>query len=81
MADRHVPEDLTWVRAVPEGEDGPGPWIEISFGPGELVRLRETSDPATVVTTTRTKWDAFTKGVMAGEFDHFAELGDEGPRE
>ncbi|MFJ1749910.1 Scr1 family TA system antitoxin-like transcriptional regulator [Streptomyces sp. NPDC088116] len=24
----------------------------------------------------RVKWDAFVKGVMAGEFDHFAELGE-----
>ncbi|MFV5998065.1 DUF397 domain-containing protein [Streptomyces sp. NPDC056231] len=78
MADRHVSTDLTWVRAAPEGEEGPGPWIEIAFGPDELVRLRVTDDPANIVTTTRTKWEAFTKGVLAGEFDHFAELGGEG---
>ncbi|MFF2957606.1 DUF397 domain-containing protein [Streptomyces sp. NPDC057963] len=78
MAD--IPTDLTWIRAAPEGEEGPGPWIEIAFGPDGLVHLRETGDPATVVTTTRTKWDAFTKGVQAGEFDHFVEGADgEGP--
>ncbi|MGW1087903.1 DUF397 domain-containing protein [Streptomyces sp. NPDC002596] len=79
MADQHIPADLTWVRAAPEGEDGPGPWIEIAFGPDGLVHLRETDDPSTVVTTTRTKWEAFTKGVMAGEFDHFAEPAGRGP--
>ncbi|MEU5714988.1 DUF397 domain-containing protein [Streptomyces sp. NPDC020403] len=68
--------DVTWTRAAPEDAEGPGPWIEIAFGPGDLVRLRETGDPDTVVTTTRQKWEAFTRGVVAGEFDHFGELGD-----
>ncbi|MFC9621000.1 DUF397 domain-containing protein [Streptomyces sp. NPDC056930] len=77
MAD--IPAGLTWIRAAPEGEEGPGPWIEIAFGPDELVHLRETGDPENVVTTTTTKGDAFTKGVVAGEFDHFAELDSEGP--
>ncbi|WP_405599476.1 DUF397 domain-containing protein [Streptomyces sp. NBC_01410] len=69
-----VPTDLDWTRAAPEGAKGPGPWIEVAFGPGDLVHLRETSDPGNVVTTTRKKWDAFVLGVRAGEFDHFAEL-------
>ncbi|MGW0315827.1 DUF397 domain-containing protein [Streptomyces flavidovirens] len=69
-----IPTDLDWIRAAPEGEDGPGPWIEIAFGPGDMVYLRETSDPENVVTTTQKKWDAFVLGVQAGEFDHFAEL-------
>ncbi|HEY9440866.1 MAG TPA: DUF397 domain-containing protein, partial [Streptomyces sp.] len=51
MAD--VPSDLSWTRAAPDDAVGPGPWIEIAFGPGELVHLRETGDPGTVVTTTR----------------------------
>jgi len=63
---------LTWIRAAPEDAEGPGPWIEIAFGPGDLVYLRETGDPGTVVTTTAQKWEAFTRGVVAGEFDHFA---------
>ncbi|WPW30462.1 DUF397 domain-containing protein [Streptomyces atratus] len=79
MTDPRIPADLTWIRAAPEGEEGPGPWIEIAFGPDDLVYLRETSDPDNVVTTTTTKWDAFTKGVVAGEFDHFAGLDGEGP--
>ncbi|MGW0938347.1 DUF397 domain-containing protein [Streptomyces sp. NPDC002666] len=68
------PDALTWNRAAPEDEPGPGPWIEIAFDEGDdLVHLRETSDPENIVTTTRTKWEAFAKGVRAGEFDHFAE--------
>jgi hypothetical protein len=70
-----LPPGLVWTRAAPEDAEGPGPWIEIAFGPGELVHLRETGDPGTVVTTTAQKWEAFTRGVLAGEFDHFAEPG------
>ncbi|HWU12340.1 MAG TPA: DUF397 domain-containing protein [Streptomyces sp.] len=70
-----LPADLTWTRAAPEDAEGPGPWIEMAFGPGELVHLRGTDDPGTVVTTTAQKWEAFAKGVVAGEFDHFAEAG------
>nr|WSZ96576.1 DUF397 domain-containing protein [Streptomyces sp. NBC_00857] len=73
-----VPTGLNWVRAAGEGDTGPGPWIEVAAGSGDLVHLRETSAPDTVVTTTQVKWDAFMKGVMAGEFDHFADLGDDG---
>ncbi|MEU8482216.1 DUF397 domain-containing protein [Streptomyces sp. NPDC048641] len=67
------PTQLDWTRAAPEDAEGPGPWIEIAFGDGDLVHLRETSAPDTVVTTTRKKWDAFVLGVRAGEFDHFVE--------
>jgi hypothetical protein len=67
------PAQLDWTRAAPEDATGDGPWIEIAFGAGDLVYLRETSAPDTVVTTTRAKWDAFVLGVQAGEFDHFAE--------
>ncbi|MEU2247360.1 DUF397 domain-containing protein [Streptomyces sp. NPDC019224] len=71
MTDDSAP--LTWTRAAPEGATGPGPWIEIAFGDDDLVFLRETRDPETVVTTTRAKWEAFAKGVRAGEFDHFVD--------
>ncbi|MGD6745425.1 DUF397 domain-containing protein [Streptomyces sp. BH106] len=68
-----TPEELTWQRAVPDDATGPGPWIEISLGDGDLVYLRETSAPHVVVTTTQAKWDAFAHGVQAGEFDHFVK--------
>ncbi|WP_324604741.1 DUF397 domain-containing protein [Streptomyces sp. NRRL F-5135] len=67
-----VPAPLNWIRAA-DNQTGPGPWIEVAMGPGDLVRLRETSAPGPVVTTTRAKWEAFVQGVLAGEFDHFAE--------
>ncbi|MFE6050899.1 DUF397 domain-containing protein [Kitasatospora sp. NPDC056446] len=37
---------------------------------GELVHIRESDDPDTVVTTTRTKLHAWIRGAKAGEFDH-----------
>nr|WP_307813095.1 hypothetical protein [Streptomyces sp. N35] len=45
--------------------------MEITYGDDDLVFLFETLAPDTVVTTTRKKWDAFARGVLAGEFDHF----------
>lgn len=74
-----LPSGLEWTRAAPENALGPGPWIEVAFGPGGLVHLRETDDPGNVVTTTRRKWEAFVLGVRAGEFDHFTEPGEKGP--
>ncbi|MFI5885211.1 DUF397 domain-containing protein [Streptomyces sp. NPDC051554] len=72
-----IPPDLTWERAAPPDATGPGPWLELAFGPGDdgeaPVYIRETSDPENVVTTNRRKWDAFVLGVQAGEFDHFVE--------
>ena len=68
-----IPTNLTWERAAPPEATGPGPWIELAFGDNDLVYIRETSDPETVVTTTQKKWDAFVLGVQAGEFDHFVE--------
>ena len=71
MPEHTVPTDIEWTRAAPEDATGPGPWIEVAFGPDDHVYLRGTSDPANIVTTTRRKWDAFVLGVQAGEFDHF----------
>ncbi|GAA4682400.1 DUF397 domain-containing protein [Streptomyces buecherae] len=61
---------LDWQRAVPEGEDPPE-FLEVAAGPDGRVYLRESRDRDQVVVTTRAKWDAFIKGVKAGEFDDF----------
>ncbi|QKW07041.1 DUF397 domain-containing protein [Streptomyces sp. NA04227] len=37
------------------------------------IKLRESDDPATVVTTTPQNLKAFILGVKAGEFDHLAQ--------
>jgi hypothetical protein len=70
--------ELVWHKAVlPEDEAAAPPdqeWIEIAFGPDGTVYIRETGHPEIVAKTTAEKWDAFVKGVKAGEFDHFAGL-------
>ncbi|MET7936263.1 DUF397 domain-containing protein [Streptomyces sp. NPDC005322] len=64
---------LDWQRAAPaDGETGAA-HLEVAAGPDGRIHLRESTDPDTVVVTTQTKWEAFIKGVKAGEFDDFAE--------
>ncbi|MBT2364917.1 DUF397 domain-containing protein [Streptomyces sp. ISL-10] len=43
----------------------PSPHITVAHTPDGFVRIGE------VVTTTGPKWEAFVRGVQAGEFDHF----------
>ncbi|MFF4699710.1 DUF397 domain-containing protein [Streptomyces chattanoogensis] len=63
---------LTWHKAT-DDPDAPE-YIEVAFADGGAVHLRTSTDPESIVTTTRAKWDAFVLGVKAGEFDHFAGL-------
>jgi predicted secreted Zn-dependent protease len=65
-------DHLEWVRAT-DDPDPAAECIEIAAGEGDLVHLRQSDDPANVVTTTQAKWDAFVLGVRAGEFDHFVQ--------
>ncbi|MBD0670167.1 DUF397 domain-containing protein [Streptomyces sp. CBMA156] len=46
--------------------------VEIASA-GELVYIRESDDPTTVVTTTHAKLHAWIRGAKAGEFDHLIE--------
>ncbi|WP_329174539.1 hypothetical protein [Streptomyces sp. NBC_01477] len=46
--------------------------LEATVGDDGMVYIRETEQPDVVAVTTTAKWEAFVKGVMAGEFDHFA---------
>ncbi|MFJ8645449.1 DUF397 domain-containing protein [Streptomyces sp. NPDC093546] len=66
------------LRALRAGGDSV-PGFELSYGPGDQVRLRAAGGGA-VVTTSRARWDAFVKGAVAGEFDHFAEERGSGAR-
>ncbi|WP_405723866.1 DUF397 domain-containing protein [Streptomyces sp. NBC_01537] len=67
--------ELEWRRSSFSGDDASaGESIEIAFGDDGLIHIRETGDPENVATTTQAKWDAFVRGVKAGEFDHFAGL-------
>ncbi|WP_322975393.1 hypothetical protein [Actinacidiphila bryophytorum] len=46
--------------------------LEATVGDDGMVYIRETEQPDVVAVTTAAKWEAFVKGVLAGEFDHFA---------
>jgi hypothetical protein len=45
--------------------------LEANVGDDGMVYIRETEQPEVVAVTTPAKWEAFVKGVQAGEFDHF----------
>jgi hypothetical protein len=47
--------------------------LEATVGDDGLIYIRETDQPEVVAVTTPAKWEAFVKGVKAGEFDHFVE--------
>lgn len=47
--------------------------LEVTEGEDGMIYIRETEEPDVVAVTTPAKWDAFVKGVKAGEFDHFVE--------
>ncbi|MDF3291247.1 MULTISPECIES: DUF397 domain-containing protein [Streptomyces] len=47
--------------------------LEVTTGEDGMIYIRETDEPDVVAVTTPAKWDAFVKGVKAGEFDHFVE--------
>ncbi|MFG2914031.1 DUF397 domain-containing protein [Kitasatospora sp. NPDC048298] len=46
--------------------------VEIASA-NELIYIRESDDPATIVTTTPTKLRTWIHGAKAGEFDHLTE--------
>ncbi|WP_243740944.1 DUF397 domain-containing protein [Streptomyces sp. 8K308] len=65
-------ERLEWIQApVEDGSDEH--CFEVAAGEGDLIHIRQTDDPAKIVTTTRAKWHAFVLGVQNNEFDHFVE--------
>lgn len=48
---------------------GRGPAVEIAKLPGGGRAMRNREDPENVQFYTAAEWDAFVKGVLAGEFD------------
>jgi hypothetical protein len=51
--------------------------LEATVGDDGMIYIRETDHPDVVAVTTPAKWEAFVKGVKAGEFDHFAEFAED----
>ncbi|TVL92468.1 DUF397 domain-containing protein [Streptomyces sp. SAJ15] len=60
--------DIQWQRSSFSGGGGEQ-CIELAQT-SDAILIRESDDPRAVITTTRSKLDAFISGVKAGEFDH-----------
>jgi phosphoribosylamine--glycine ligase len=64
-----VPDDVEWLRSSMSTEDDEGS-VEVALLPDGGVALRDGSNPdGQVHVYTAAEWDAFVKGVHAGEFD------------
>ncbi|MET9483394.1 DUF397 domain-containing protein [Streptomyces sp. NPDC006638] len=63
---------LDWQKSSFSGEAAN--CLHIAAADDGTVKLHESDDPDTIVTTTPEKLRAFILGVKAGEFDHFAEV-------
>ncbi|MFH8383592.1 DUF397 domain-containing protein [Kitasatospora sp. NPDC018058] len=64
-------DQLNWQRSTFSGDQAN--CLEIA-SEGDLVYIRESDNPTHVVTTTRTKLNAWILGAKDGEFDHFVGL-------
>ncbi|CAN3982306.1 DUF397 domain-containing protein [Kitasatospora purpeofusca] len=58
---------LNWQKSSYSGDAAE--CVEIASD-GELIRIRESDDPAIAITTTKAKLAAWLQGAKAGEFDH-----------
>jgi hypothetical protein len=58
---------LDWVKA--SRSYGHGECVELAAD-GEMIRLRDSKDPATHLLFTRREIEAFVDGARRGEFDH-----------
>ncbi|WP_328378208.1 DUF397 domain-containing protein [Streptomyces sp. NBC_01020] len=60
---------INWQKSSFSGADNNQSCIELAPVDGSI-KMRESDDPAVVVTTSVDKLRAFVLGVKAGEFDH-----------
>ncbi|MFF2661419.1 DUF397 domain-containing protein [Kitasatospora sp. NPDC058032] len=60
-------EQLSWQKSTYSGENTD--CVEIASG-DELIHIRESDDPAAVLTITRATLAAWLQSAKAGEFDH-----------
>ncbi|MFE1378667.1 DUF397 domain-containing protein [Streptomyces sp. NPDC058740] len=58
-----------WQKSSFSGGGGEN-CIEVDRNDGTIV-MRESDDPAVILSTSPAKFEAFLLGVKAGEFDHF----------
>ncbi|MGD3112323.1 DUF397 domain-containing protein [Streptomyces sp. YGL11-2] len=62
-------QELNWQKSSFSGGGNPEECIELAPH-DDAILMRESDAPDVVVTTTRSKLQAFIQGVKAGEFDH-----------
>ncbi|MFI1888107.1 DUF397 domain-containing protein [Streptomyces jumonjinensis] len=65
--------DYIWQKSSYSGTSGN--CIHIATADDGSIKLHESDDPDTVITTTPEKLRAFILGAKAGEFDHFTTTG------
>jgi hypothetical protein len=63
--------ELTWQKSSYSGGGDGNSCIELA-STGDVVALRESDDPRTVLTTTPAKLAPFLHAIKAGEFDHLS---------
>ncbi|MDY0809814.1 DUF397 domain-containing protein [Kitasatospora purpeofusca] len=63
-----MPQILNWQKSSFSGNQAN--CVEIASD-GELIHIRESDDPAAIISTTKAKLAAWLQGAKAGEFDHF----------
>lgn len=65
-----VPADVQWLKSSFSDEDDADGHVEVALLPDGGVALRDSKDrDGQVHVYTADEWDAFVKGVHAGEFD------------
>ncbi|MGW5221139.1 DUF397 domain-containing protein [Nocardia sp. NPDC004085] len=58
----------TWFKSSHSG--GHGDCVEVAFLRGGMIGVRDSKDPGgSALVFTPSEWDAFTAGVVGGEFD------------
>ncbi|WP_413798851.1 DUF397 domain-containing protein [Streptomyces iranensis] len=63
---------LEWRKSSFSSGVGGQDCVEVATAPNGLIRLRESDDPAAVITTDPAPWAAFVRGLKRGEFDHLS---------
>jgi hypothetical protein len=60
----------SWQKSSYSGTGGN--CVNVAAADDGTIKLRESDDPGTIVTTTPEKLGALIRGVKAGEFDHLS---------
>ncbi|MBO3680675.1 DUF397 domain-containing protein [Streptomyces sp. NEAU-YJ-81] len=64
---------LEWRKSSFSSGVGGQDCVEVAMTLNGLIHLRESDDPAAVIATDPTRWDAFVRGIKRGDFDQLPE--------